>query len=62
MNKLMFLIALMFLIFSFAKNDATACVGDCAMEQAICIAECEGEEPCTSNCLHAFGRCVSRCD
>lgn len=34
--------------------------GDCAAEQGMCIARCQGDGQCIANCNAAHGRCVSR--
>lgn len=34
--------------------------GDCAAEQGMCIARCQGDGRCIANCNAAHGRCVSR--
>lgn len=37
------------------------CMGDCASEQGICTASCQGDSACISKCAAAHGRCVARC-
>lgn len=43
-------------------RDIGLCMGDCASEQGICIAQCESNGNCIANCASAWGRCASRCN
>jgi len=45
-----------------ARNDVGQCMGDCASEQGMCIASCQGDGQCIANCAAAHGRCVARCN
>lgn len=46
---------------SMSGAEIGQCMGDCASEQGICIANCQGDGQCIGNCASAHGRCVSRC-
>lgn len=47
---------------SAPDKDVGLCMGDCASEQGICIAQCETKGSCIANCASAWGRCASRCN
>lgn len=40
----------------FASRDIGQCMGACASEQGICIAQCQGNGQCIANCNAAHGR------
>lgn len=44
------------------RNSIGQCMGGCASEQGICIAQCRGNGQCISHCAAAHGRCVARCN
>ena len=45
-----------------AARDPGPCIGACAAEQGICIANCQGNVQCIGQCAAAHGRCVARCN
>ena len=72
MKKTIFMCAVIFLFGAalLFQNNAVArdaaeigqCIGACATEQGICIAQCNGDGQCISRCAAAYGRCVARCN
>jgi len=46
----------------YASGDFGQCAGDCASEEGICMANCQGDGECMNNCAAAHGRCMSRCN
>lgn len=67
MKTLLFAVLLVsFVVISVAmamagSDNVAECIGDCASDQGICIAECNGNGQCIGRCAAAYGRCVSRC-
>ena len=45
-----------------AQRDTGQCMGSCASEEGMCIAQCQGEGQCIGNCAASQGRCVARCN
>lgn len=43
-------------------RDIGQCMGYCASEQGMCIANCRGNGPCIGNCGASHGRCVAACN
>ena len=68
MKNIIILVAFTICIFfstqaqSISGEEIGQCMADCASEQGICIANCQGDGQCIGNCAAAHGRCVSRCN
>lgn len=44
-----------------ALEDIGLCIGECASEQGMCIARCEGDGRCIAYCNEVHARCVAKC-